>query len=67
MLQIVEIDGKNYHADDDGIVLLDENGDPIPSHICICHAYSDNECLCSAWSRPIPNDDDWLCMEDYFE
>ena len=67
MLQIIEIDGKEYHADDDGIVILDEDGDPIPSHVCICHAYSDMECVCSAWDRPLPNDDDWLSMEDYFE
>lgn len=69
MLQIVEIDGKNYHADDDGIVILDEDGDPIPSHICICHAYSDNECICNAFSRPIPNENDydWVSMNDFFD
>lgn len=67
MLQIIEIDGKEYHADDDGIVILDEDGDPIPSHVCICHAYSDTECVCSAWDRPLPNDDDWLSMNDFFD
>lgn len=55
--RIVYIDDISYHADD-GEILLDEDGDPIPSYICICFAHSDNECGCGAWSRPLPGDDE---------
>lgn len=54
----VDVDNVSYHADNDGELLLDEDGDPIPSHICICFAHSDNECVCGAWSRPIPGVDE---------
>lgn len=53
----IDIDGKNYHADDDGNILLDEDGDSIPSYVCICFAHSAIECSCGAWDRPIPGID----------
>lgn len=59
MLQLIEIDGKKFHADDDGVVILDEYGEPIPAHICLCFAHCPSECVCGAWSIPY-DDDDWL-------
>ena len=55
----INIDGVAYHTDDNGKLLLDEDGDAIPSYVCICFAHSDNECVCGAWSRPLPGEDDW--------
>ena len=67
MLQIIEIDGKKFHADDDGVVILDEDGEPIPAHICLCFAHCPSECGCGAWCIPLPgDDDDWLINDDYF-
>ena len=54
----VYIDDISYHADDDGELLLDEDGYPIPSYICICFAHSANACSCGAWDRPLPGDDE---------
>ena len=54
MNNLIEIDGKFYHADDDGELLLDEDDEPIPSWKCICFAYSAIECVCGGWDRPIP-------------
>lgn len=52
------IDGEMYHTgssiDEENSPLLDENGDPIPKHICLCCAYSPNECICGAWDLTIP-------------
>lgn len=59
MQELVYIGDIAYHADDDGELLLDEDDDPIPAYICICFAHSDNECVCGAWSRPLPGDDEW--------
>jgi len=29
--------------------VLDEDGEVIPTTMCICHAYEPNECCCGAW------------------
>lgn len=39
---------KTYHKQD-GKYLLDEFGNKIPSHICICFAHSISDCVCGAW------------------
>ena len=57
--RIVYIDDIAYHADDDGVLLFDEDGDPILSHICICFAHNANACSCGAWDRPLPGDEEW--------
>jgi hypothetical protein len=50
----IDIDGKLYHAMD-GVALTDpDNGEVIPYHICICHAYDESECVCGAWYYPLP-------------
>ena len=59
-LTLIEIDGQLYHAqgiyDDDGenvvdtIPILDEDGDLIPSDVCVCHAYEPGECCCACTS-----------------
>lgn len=54
MNDVIEIDGKSYHSDYEGTPLLDEDGEPVPSDICICAAHSAYECSCGAWDRPIP-------------
>jgi hypothetical protein len=60
MLDVVEIGGHSYHAtpklDDEGQIvswdlILDENGEMIPSHVCLCSAYTASECCCGAWYR----------------
>lgn len=56
MLQIIEIDGEKYHADDDGVVILDENEEPIPAKICLCFAHCPSECCCGAWDMPYDED-----------
>ena len=58
-LCIVDHNGGKYHAqlqlDDDGNstgkyqLILDEDDDPIPANVCICHAFEPNECICGAW------------------
>jgi hypothetical protein len=60
-LTLIEIDGQLFHAQDiydtegenviDTVPILDEDGDLIPSDVCICHAYEPGECCCSttAW------------------
>lgn len=40
---------NKYHTDDDGKLLLDERGDPIPSYQCICLARDSFECCCGGW------------------
>jgi hypothetical protein len=60
MLQIIKIDGKKYHADDEGVVILDENEEPIPAKICLCFAHCASSCVCGAWDIPLFDDDgDW--------
>ena len=54
MNNLIEIDGKFYHADDDGNPYVDEDDELIPSWKCICYAYSAIECDCGGWDRPIP-------------
>lgn len=56
-LTIIEIDGKEYHADDEGKPLREENGDLIPAHICLCWAHGPSECVCGAWDREIPENE----------
>jgi len=57
-MPIIELNDNLYHAtpvwvDDEPTEslepLLDEHGDMIPASICICHAWSANECSCGAW------------------
>jgi len=38
-----------YHKNYDGELILDEEGEPIPTDICLCHAYEPSECCCGAW------------------
>ena len=43
-------DGKDYHFDTyTGKFLIDERGELIPAHICICFARDKFECGCGAW------------------
>ena len=53
MIETITIEGKNYHAEEiDGVLIpfTNERGEFIPKSVCLCHAYSDNECVCGAWS-----------------
>lgn len=52
MSYTITIDNEEYHAED-GEPILDENGEPIPKHICICAAHNAYECCCGAWDVPI--------------
>lgn len=56
----------DYHKDSDGNILLDENGEPIPTTICICAAWEPSECCCGAWNN-VYNDwyDAFEVIEDY--
>ena len=40
---------SEYHKDEDGEFILDENGNKIPASICLCHALEPSECGCGAW------------------
>ncbi len=55
-MHTVTLDGVEYHSDERGFLLRDEDGDAIPAHICICAAHGEHECCCGAWDRPIPNE-----------
>jgi hypothetical protein len=55
-MNIVEIDGKRYHADYDDTTLTFDNGDYIPETVCICAAHNANECCCGAWDVRIEDD-----------
>lgn len=44
-----KVDDNEYHIDDDGNLILDELGRPIPSTVCLCHAHEPSECMCGAW------------------
>lgn len=39
----------NFHKNTDGEIVLDRDGEPIPSYICICAAREPFECCCGAW------------------
>lgn len=41
--------------DSEGELILDEEGLPIPTTICLCHAFEPNECVCGAWDDAV----DW--------
>ena len=56
-MNTVKVNGIEYHADDEGNPLVDEDGDFIESYICLCAAHSSSECCCGAWDRPYPNQD----------
>lgn len=45
-----------YHTDYEGKLVVDENGEPIPIHICLCAAHGPSECVCGAWDD-VPWDD----------
>jgi hypothetical protein len=49
----------DYHADSDGNLILDEDGNPIDSKVCICAAWNPYECVCGACD----NVEDW-CGDD---
>ncbi len=52
----MEIDNSKFHIDPyDGSLILDDDGEPIPKTICICHAYNKFSCVCGAWDL---DDDD---------
>lgn len=38
-----------YHLNNEGGILLDEYGNPIPITVCLCAAHEPNECVCGAW------------------
>lgn len=44
----------HYHVDEDENPILDEEGDLIPEHICICYAHGYNDCCCGAWDVESP-------------
>ena len=48
---------EDYHKDSDGDFLLDEDGDPIPLSVCICHAYEASECCCDCDSWGIDSEE----------
>lgn len=48
-------DETKYHLDYEGNYLLDEDGEKIPAHICICAAWDESECVCGAWGREFPD------------
>ena len=39
----------DYHTDFDGNLILDGDGNPIDSKVCICAAWNPFECVCGAW------------------
>lgn len=49
-------ESMDYHKDFDGNFILDENDEMIPMYICICAAWSENECVCGAWYYPLPDE-----------
>lgn len=42
---------RTHHLNWDRSLVLDENDNPIPLHICVCFAHSSSECCCGAWDR----------------
>ena len=44
--QVFDEDGNIVGWD---YVRYEYSGDPIPAYICICAAWSENECVCGAW------------------
>ena len=55
------VDGKDYHFDTyTGKFLIDERGELIPAHTCICFARDRFECGCGAWDYDIDYDQDAL-------
>ena len=48
--------GTDYHLNDDGSLILDEQGNPIPLTICLCAAREPYECVCGAWDDVDPNE-----------
>lgn len=70
-LTLIEIDGNLYHAQDiydeecenvlDTIPILDEDGDLIPSEVCLCFAREPSECVCAttAWENWKYDDKDY--------
>lgn len=52
-----------FHKDLDGDYVLDEQGNKIPSNVCICYAREPNECCCGAWDDV---DIDWWYDEPDF-
>lgn len=44
---------EKYHTDEDGNYILDGDGKKIPSWVCLCFAYSADECTCGAWLIPV--------------
>ena len=38
-----------YHKNSDGEFILDEDGDKIPTSLCLCNAHEPSECMCGAW------------------
>ena len=43
------VDWCDFHVDDEGNLILDENDKPIPKNICLCFAHGPTECCCGAW------------------
>jgi hypothetical protein len=54
-----EIEGKLYHTNYDGSLILDENNEPIEAHICLCAAHDSSECCCGAWDIILPGEREW--------
>lgn len=54
---IYQLSGKYFSPEDDPeeylLAVTDEEGYPIPKHICICAAHSWSECCCGAFDFQI--------------
>lgn len=55
---------KKHHEDYEDNLILDENGKPIPSYVCICAAHSASECGCGAWDVSFET---WKTLDDNSE
>lgn len=59
-----EIYGEDDEPTGELELILDENGQPIPATVCLCHAYGPLECSCGAWDDV---DLDWWYSDDDYE
>ena len=65
--KVCEDTGFEWHWDDDhDDWLVDEDFNRVLSHICICHAFNEHECVCGAWERPVQDYDKAMLAEEKF-